>query len=282
MLPNQVTFADENIEERSEKKEITTQTLYWQCVEQDTGKVLKTIKADTVKVINGVPEKKFFYMGGLPEKIGNLEIAGNPWGRRDLEVDPNNKSGVVYLKAGYWDAEVYEKRSKNNFGWGDPKQISIINTTLMEYKAYHGTDEGYIAPGYYDDDNIFHATMTVEEWKKKNHMPLGDETKQKQQSSNEGKEIENENSSSVVNTNEVEKSNLPNESEDSEDNDRSQRSVKRIEIKQKTNSDKSIYRTNPSTWIYIGSLVIVLLLGGFLIPKRFWRKIFGGKGRHSK
>lgn len=75
----------------------------------------------------------------------------------------------------------------------------------MEYKAYHGTDEGYIAPGYYDDDNMFHATMTVEEWKKKNHMPLGDETKQKQQSSNESKEIENKNSSSVVNTNEVEK-----------------------------------------------------------------------------
>lgn len=187
------------------KKDVTTQTLYWQCVEQDTGKVLKTIKADTVKVINGVPEKKFFYMGKLPEKIGNLEIAGNPWGGRDLEVDPNNKSGVVYLKAGYWDAEAYEKRSKNNFGWGDPKQISIINTTLMEYKAYHGTDEGYIAPGYYDDDNMFHATMTVEEWKKKNHMPLGDETKQKQQSSNESKEIENKNSSSVVNTNEVEK-----------------------------------------------------------------------------
>ena len=124
--------------------------------------------------------------------------------------------------------------------------------------------------------------MTVEEWKKKNHMPLGDETKQKQQSSNESKEIENENSSSVVNTNEVEKSNLPNESEDSKDNDQSQRSVKRIEIKQKTNSNKSINHTNPSTWIYIGSLVIVLLLGNFLIPKRFWRKIFGGKGRHSK
>lgn len=282
LLPNQVTFADENIEERSEKKDVTTQTLYWQCVEQDTGKVLKTIKANTVKVINGVPEKKFFYMGKLPEKIGNLEIAGNPWGGRDLEVDPNNKSGVVYLKAGYWDAEAYEKRSKNNFGWGDPKQISIINTTLMEYKACHGTDEGYIAPGYYDDDNMFHATMTVEEWKKKNHMPLGDETKQKQQSSNESKEIENKNSSSVVNTNEVEKSNFPNESEDSEDNDQSQRSVKRIEIKQKTNSNKSINHTNPSTWIYIGSLVIVLLLGSFLIPKRFWRKIFGGKGRHSK
>lgn len=186
-IPNQVTFADENIENHSEKREITTQTLYWQCVEQDTGKVLKTIKADTVKVINDVPEKKFFYMGELPEKIGNLEIAGNPWGGRSLEVDPNNKSGVVYLKAGYWDAEAYEKRSKNNFGWGDPKQISIINTTLMEYKAYHGTDEGYIPPGYYDDDNMFHATMTVEEWKKKNHMPLGDETKQKQQSSNENK-----------------------------------------------------------------------------------------------
>ena len=152
----------------------------------------------------------------------------------------------------------------------------------MEYKAYHGDEEGYIAPGYYDDDNMFHATMTVEEWKKKNHMPLGDEKKQKQQSSNEGKEIENENSSSVVNTNEVEKSNLPNESEDSEDNDQSQRSVKRIEIKQKTNSNICVNHTNPSTWIYVGSLVIVLLLGSFLIPKRFWRKIFGGKGRHSK
>ena len=106
--------------------------------------------------------------------------------------------------------------------------------------------------------------------------------KKQQQSSNEGKEIENENSSSVVNTNEVEKSNLPNESEDSEDNDQSRRSVKRIEIKQKTNSNKSINHTNPSNWIYVGSLVIVLLLGSFLIPKRFWRKIFGGKGRHSK
>ena len=33
LLPIQVTFADENIENYSEKKEITTQTLYWQCVE---------------------------------------------------------------------------------------------------------------------------------------------------------------------------------------------------------------------------------------------------------
>lgn len=217
-IPNQVTFADENIENHSEKREITTQTLYWQCVEQDTGKVLKTIKADTVKVINDVPEKKFFYMGELPEKIGNLEIAGNPWGGRSLEVDPNNKSGVVYLKAGYWDAEAYEKRSKNNFGWGDPKQISIINTTLMEYKAYHGTDEGYIPPGYYDDDNMFHATMTVEEWKKKNHMPLGDETKQKQQSSNENKDIENENSS---NNTQSETDSLSNESENLEEHNKS-------------------------------------------------------------
>lgn len=28
-------------------------------------------------------------------------------GGRDLEVDPNNKSGAVYLKAGYYDAEAY-------------------------------------------------------------------------------------------------------------------------------------------------------------------------------
>ncbi len=283
LLPNQVTFADENIEERSEKKDVTTQTLYWQCVEQDTGKVLKTIKADTVKVINGVPEKKFFYMGKLPEKIGNLEIAGNPWGGRDLEVDPNNKSGVVYLKAGYWDAEAYEKRSKNNFGWGDPKQISIINTTLMEYKAYHGTDEGYIAPGYYDDDNMFHATMTVEEWKKKNHMPLGDETKQKQQSSNENKDIENENSS---NNTQAETDSLSNESENFEKHNKSnkqrQKPVKQLEIENKRNSTKSIEHTNHNIWLYAGSSIIVLLLGGFLVPKKFWRKIFGGKGRHSK
>lgn len=283
LLPNQVTFADENIEERSEKKDVTTQTLYWQCVEQDTGKVLKTIKADTVKVINGVPEKKFFYMGKLPEKIGNLEIAGNPWGGRDLEVDPNNKSGVVYLKAGYWDAEAYEKRSKNNFGWGDPKQISIINTTLMEYKAYHGTEEGYIAPGYYDDDNLFHATMTVEEWKKKNHMPLGDETKQKQQSSNENKDIENKNSS---NNTQAETDSLSNESENfqkhSKSNKQMQKPVKQLKIENKRNSVKSIEHTNHNIWLYASSSIIVLLLGGFLVPKKFWRKIFGGKGRHSK
>lgn len=283
LLPNQVTFADENIEERSEKKDVTTQTLYWQCVEQDTGKVLKTIKADTVKVINGVPEKKFFYMGKLPEKIGNLEIAGNPWGGRDLEVDPNNKSGVVYLKAGYWDAEAYEKRSKNNFGWGDPKQISIINTTLMEYKAYHGTEEGYIAPGYYDDDNLFHATMTVEEWKKKNHMPLGDETKQKQQSSNENKDIENKNSS---NNTQAETDSLSNESENfqkhSKSNKQMQKPVKQLKIENKRNSAKSIEHTNHNIWLYASSSIIVLLLGGFLVPKKFWRKIFGGKGRHSK
>ncbi len=282
LLPNQVTFADENIEERSEKKDVTTQTLYWQCVEQDTGKVLKTIKADTVKVINGVPEKKFFYMGKLPEKIGNLEIAGNPWGGRDLEVDPNNKSGVVYLKAGYWDAEAYGKRSKNNFGWGDPKQISIINTTLMEYKAYHGTDEGYIPPGYYDDNNMFHATMTVEEWKKKNHMPLGDKTKQKQ-SSNENKDIENENSS---NNTQSETDSLSNESENLEEHNKSnkqrQKTVKQLEIEHKRNSTKSIEHTNHNIWLYAGSSIIVLLLGGFLVPKKFWRKIFGGKGRHSK
>lgn len=282
-IPNQVTFADENIGNHSEKKEITTQTLYWQCVEQDTGKVLKTIKADTVKVINGVPEKKFFYMGELPEKIGNLEIAGNPWGGRDLEVDPNNKSGVVYLKAGYWDAEAYEKRSKNNFGWGDPKQISIINTTLMEYKAYHGTEEGYIAPGYYDDDNLFHATMTVEEWKKKNHMPLGDETKQKQQSSNENKDIENKNSS---NNTQAETDSLSNESENfqkhSKSNKQMQKPVKQLKIENKRNSAKSIEHTNHNIWLYASSSIIVLLLGGFLVPKKFWRKIFGGKGRHSK
>lgn len=188
--PNQVVFADQNVQRQSENEEVTTQTLYWQCVEQDTGKVLKTIKADTVKVVNGVPEKKFFYMGHLPEKIGKLEIAGNPWGGRDLEVDPNNKSGVVYLKAGYWDAEAFKERSKNNFGWGDPKQQGIINTTLMEYKAYHGTPDGYIAPGYYDDDNMFHATMTVDEWIKKNHMPSRDEMKRKTQSSIEDSEIE--------------------------------------------------------------------------------------------
>lgn len=198
-------------------------------------------------------------------------------------MDPNNKSGVVYLKAGYWDAEAYEKRSKNNFGWGDPKQISIINTTLMEYKAYHGTDEGYIPPGYYDDDNMFHATMTVEEWKKKNHMPLGDETKQKQQSSNENKDIENENSS---NNTQSETDSLSNESENLEEHNKSdsqkQKSVKKLEIKHKRNSTKSIKHTNHNIWLYAGSSIIVLLLGGFLVPKKFWRKIFGGKGRHSK
>ena len=49
LAPSQVTFADENVQQQSESKEVTTQTLYWQCVEQDTGKVLKTIKADTVR-----------------------------------------------------------------------------------------------------------------------------------------------------------------------------------------------------------------------------------------
>ena len=102
-------------------------------------------------------------MGHLPEKIGKLEIAGNPWGGRDLEVDPNNKSGVVYLKAGYWDAEAFKERSKNNFGWGDPRQQGIINTTLMEYKAYHGTPEGERAPGEDEEEKRGQATRTGEE-----------------------------------------------------------------------------------------------------------------------
>ena len=77
--PSQIAFADENSDQQIEKKEVTTQTLYWECINQDTGELLKTIKVDTVKVVNGVPERQFFHMGRLQEKIGNLEIAGNPW-----------------------------------------------------------------------------------------------------------------------------------------------------------------------------------------------------------
>ena len=227
LVPSQVTFADENVQQQSESKEVTTQTLYWQCVEQDTGKVLKTIKADTVKVVNGVPEKKFFYMGHLPEKIGNLEIAGNPWGGRDLEVDPNNKSGVVYLKAGYWDAEAFKERSKNNFGWGDPKQQGIINITLMEYKAYHGTPDGYIAPGYYDDDNMSaRSTSSLKSSKSKS-------------------------------------------------------SYKKLKIANKNEADKDKHEKH-HPWIISGLVGIIFVAAMFFVPRKFWRKVFGGKGRHSK
>lgn len=279
--PNQVAFANENAQPQSENKEITTQTLYWQCIEQDTGKVLRTIKADTVKVVNGVPEKKFFYMGQLPEKIGNLEIAGNPWGGRDLEVDPNNKRGVVYLKAGYWDAEAFKERSKNNFGWGDPKQQGIINTTLMDYKAYHGTPDGYIAPGYYDDDNMFHATMTVDEWIKKNHMPSRDEMKRKTQSSiedgEEDKEMVDEDTNNT-NSSKMEKSALSTSSSKSSQNKSSYKKL-RIINKHETDEDKG---EKHNLWIIAGLAGIVFVGAMFFVPKKFWRKIFGGKGRHSK
>lgn len=74
LLPIQVTFADENIENYSEKKEITTQTLYWQCVEQDTGKVLKTIKADTVKVVNGFRKRSSFIWEDCQKKLVILRL----------------------------------------------------------------------------------------------------------------------------------------------------------------------------------------------------------------
>lgn len=282
LVPSQVTFADENVQQQSESKEVTTQTLYWQCVEQDTGKVLKTIKADTVKVVNGVPEKKFFYMGHLPEKIGNLEIAGNPWGGRDLEVDPNNKSGVVYLKAGYRGAEAFKERSKNNFGWGDPKQQGIINITLMEYKAYHGTPDGYIAPGYYDDDNMFHATMTVDEWIKKNHMPSRDEMKQKMQSAIEDSKIENKDTDNEE-TNGISSSEMVNSarSTSSLKSSKSKSSYKKLKIANKNEADKDKHEKH-HPWIISGLVGIIFVAAMFFVPRKFWRKVFGGKGRHSK
>ncbi len=277
-VPNQLVFADEVNSQQNEDKNVTTQTLYWQCIEQDTGKVLKTIKVDTVKVVGGVPERKFFHMGHLPQKIGNLEIAGNPWGGRDLEVDPNNKSGVVYLKAGYWDAEAFKERSKNNFGWGDPKHQGIINTTLMEYKAYHGTADGYIAPGYYDDDNMFHATMTVDEWIKKNHMPTRDRANKSSQPISKKDQNSEDNETKSIISSEIEESDV---STSSSKDSKKKSNYKKIKIvnKNETNEDKA---EKHNSWILVSLLGVVIVIGLFLIPKKFWRKIFGGKGRHSK
>ena len=279
--PSQIAFADENSDQQIEKKEVTTQTLYWECINQDTGELLKTIKVDTVKVVNGVPERQFFHMGRLPEKIGNLEIAGNPWGGRDLEVDHNNKSGAVYLKAGYYDAEAYEERSKNNFGWGDPKQQGIINTTLMEYKAYHGTSDGYIAPGYYDDNNEFHGMMTVDEWCKKNHMPRERKINPKNQSSEDKEDTEDQSIDNVSDPEDQEQAVSTNRSKKSKDSNK-----KNTNERKRSSSQNKVENTHSSVFhsslFYLGIVVIGIVVGIFFIPKKFWRKIFGGKGRHSK
>lgn len=64
LLPNQVTFADENIEERSEKKDVTTQTLYWQCVEAEL--FISKLDIGTQKHMKNV--QKIISDGEIPNK----------------------------------------------------------------------------------------------------------------------------------------------------------------------------------------------------------------------
>ena len=109
LLTTTPVLADENDQtnqpQTSEpnKQNVTYQSLYWRCINQYTGQTLQVMYADTVKVVNGVPERQFFNMGQLPERIGDFEIAGNPsYGGRALEVDPNNPSGVTYIDCAYY------------------------------------------------------------------------------------------------------------------------------------------------------------------------------------
>lgn len=109
LLTTTPVLADENDQtnqpqtSETNKQNVTYQSLYWRCINQYTGQTLQVMYADTVKVVNGVPERQFFNMGQLPERIGDFEIAGNPsYGGRALEVDPNNPSGVTYINCAYY------------------------------------------------------------------------------------------------------------------------------------------------------------------------------------
>lgn len=84
LLTTTPVLADENDQtnqpqtSETNKQNVTYQSLYWRCINQYTGQTLQVMYADTVKVVNGVPERQFFNMGQLPERIGDFEIAGNP------------------------------------------------------------------------------------------------------------------------------------------------------------------------------------------------------------
>ncbi|MCT7705396.1 hypothetical protein L2505_02985 [Lactobacillus gasseri] len=131
---------------------------------------------------------------------------------------------------------------------------------MMEYKAYHGTPDGYIAPGYYDDDNMFHATMTVDEWIKKNRMPSRDEMKRKMQSSIEDSEIEDKDIDSE-DTNGVSSSKIENSGTftSSSKSSKSKSSYKKLKIVNKNEIDKDKAEKH-SPWI-IGGLAGIVLVG---------------------
>lgn len=169
--PN-IAYADNSGGEQSSsetsqsKESVSYQSAYWRCINKENGQVLQTMYADTVKVVDGVPERKMFNLGQVPKQIGDYQLAGQVTTK--LEVDPSNPSGMTYIDCDYLPAH-HSEADEHHIQ--PDKQQNIVNDAKKAYRNYHHTDKGFVVPGYYDQHNQYHPTMSLDEWRQKNKMP---------------------------------------------------------------------------------------------------------------
>lgn len=165
-----VTYADNNDPESSEtsqsnQKNISYQSAYLRCINQSNGQIIQTMYADTVKVVNGVPERKTFNLGQVPQQIGNYKLTKNP--STKVAVDPDNPSGITYIECDYYLPAHHDNEDHHQA----ELQQNVVNEAKKTYREFHHTDKGFIAPGYYDKQNQYHPTMSLDEWRQRNNMP---------------------------------------------------------------------------------------------------------------
>lgn len=168
-----VTYADNSDQastesSKSNQKNISYQSAYLRCVNQANGQVIQTMYADTVKVVNGVPERKTFDLGQIPRQIGNYKLAKTS--SSSVEVDPDNPSGMTYIECDYY-LPTHHDENDNHHNHPIETHQNIVNEAKKAYRAYHHTDKGFVAPGYYDSQNQYHPTMSLDEWREKNNIP---------------------------------------------------------------------------------------------------------------
>lgn len=174
-LSTSPVYADESDQSSSQaqssetnKENVSYQTLYIRCINQANGQVLQTLYADTVKVVDGQPERKNFNIGQIPNKIGQYQLAEKSGSA--VSVDPTNPSGVTYLTCDYYLPQ-NKQNSSSVKQTPTNKQQNIVQDARNAYRAYHHTTKGFIAPGYYDSQNHYHPSMSMDEWRRRNNMP---------------------------------------------------------------------------------------------------------------